>query len=89
MTKKTYSKKEVVNHYFTDSCPMDDSFVLLTGESEYRLGQWTEKEMEKMMRDGKTSNYITLEHVLGAISEVKNFLTPDQLQRVADEIEDF
>lgn len=88
---KTYTKTELISHFFSNAYSLDDAFIMLPGvENQYQLMcDQTENDLEKMIRLGKITNYITFDHILSIVSELDNFLSPDQLKRVADEIETF
>lgn len=86
---KAYSKTEMIHHFFTNTYAVDDAFILLPGQDKYQLVyDQTEQELERMMSQGKITNYVTFEHIMSIISDIDNFLSDDQVQRIASEIED-
>lgn len=87
---KTFTKSEMINHFFTNAYAVDDAFILLPGQDKYQLVyDQTEQELDRQMSRGKIVNYVVFDHIMTVISDLDNFLTPAQLERVASEIEDF
>jgi hypothetical protein len=89
-TAKPYTKQEMIRHFFKVGYVSDDAFVMPTGQKDYYLiHDREESELERMMSKKEIVNYITFEHILSTISEFDNFLSQDQLSKVAKEIEEF
>lgn len=87
---KTYSKAEMINHFFQNAYSADDAFIQLPGQNTYQLVyEQTEQELERMMTLGKIINYVTFEHILSIVASIDNFLTPQQIEAISAEVEDF
>ena len=85
-SKKIYSHQELLKHFFSQNIPTDEAFIQLPGEEFYRLveGEWDENTLDRLQGRGSISNYTTFDHVLFAISEIPDFLTPKQVLQISN-----
>ena len=79
----TYNKRQAIKYFFSEDADYtEDAFVLVTGQSTYHLIQASEATMERMMTRKEITDYITFDHVMTAIAEIKDFITDTQLAQI-------
>lgn len=89
ITTKKYTKPQMIQHFFRQ-LDTDEAFILFPKESAYTLVQDAEQwDLERMMSKKEILNYVTAEHIIYIISDIKDFLTSNQVNLISQEIEEF
>lgn len=85
-SNKIYSHQELLKHFFSQNIPTDEAFIQLPGENFYRLVEeaWEDSLLDRLMSKKMIKDYVVFDHVLLAISEIPDFLTPKQCLQISD-----